>query len=477
MRKLVLLLAVLMVLLLPGCSAPAETAPEGETAGGTTVRAEGQIGLAFEREAGLEPFACMSSVNRLILSLLYDPLFRVSAEFAAEPMLAESWSVSEDGKTTTVLLCEGETFSDGSAVTAEDAVTSLRLAKQSEVYASRLRHVTDLRASDERTLVLTTDEPYECLPLLLDIPILRETGDGRQPLGSGAYVPEGSASLRRREDKRCPLTAKSILLIPVETGDGLHSGFRAGGISLTVSDPNDVSPLLLQESPNIWSVPTTEFLYLGFHLSSTVFSSGSIRSAVSYALDREKIVAEDLSGFAVATPLTAPPGSPWYVQEAAESVTYDPDRLREAVTRGLTVSLLYNADNPRHQTVAHRVSDALTGCGLAVTLNALPSQAYAAALKAGSFDLYLGQVRLAPDLDTEPLFRAGSGVCFGGLDSLPQLRQACDLTRANHGNSAALQNSILLDGVICPIAFLEDALCVRPEAKSEFQPCIDRPIA
>ena len=37
--------------------------------------------------------------------------------------------------------------------------------------------------------------------------------------------------------------------------------------------------------------------------------------------------------------------------------------------------------------------------------------------------------------------------------------------------------SVLLDGVLCPIAFLENALCVRAEAKSEYQPCVDRPIA
>ena len=277
--------------------------------------------------------------------------------------------------------------------------------------------------------------------------------------------------------KSCPLTAKSILLIPVETADGLRSGFRAGGISLAVSDPNGLSPLLLQESPNIWSVPTTELLYIGFNLGSPVFSSGSARSAVSYAIDRETIVEKDLNGFAVATPLTAPPGSPWYAKEAADAVTYDPARLRGALEPGTEVSLAYNSENSRRQAVAHRIADNLTACGLQVKLNGFPPKAYAAALKAGNFDLYLGQIRLSPDLDPEPLFRKGSGVCFGGLDTLPQLRQICDLNRANHGNSAALQSSVLLDGVLCPIAFLQHALCVCAEAKSEFSPCVDRPIA
>ena len=172
-----------------------------------------------------------------------------------------------------------------------------------------------------------------------------------------------------------------------------------------------------------------------------------------------------------------PPGSPRYVKELAESVTPDPARLREAVEEGTEVNFLVSTEKPQRQTTARRIADSLSACGLQVTLNTFPPRAYAAALRAGNFDLYLGQIRLSPDLDAEPLFRTGSGVCFGGLDTLLQLRQICDLTRANHGNSATLAASILLDGVLCPIAFLQHALCVRAEAEGDFRPCVNRPIA
>ncbi|MBR2080420.1 MAG: ABC transporter substrate-binding protein [Oscillospiraceae bacterium] len=476
MRILALLLAALLTLGLCGCGTPPETPPTEETAAAEPVRTEGQVGLALERDAGLDPYACMSSANRLILSLLYEPLFRVSAQFAAEPVLAEDWTVSEDGRTTTVRLRAGERFSDGSALTADDAAASLRRAAQSPIYGSRLRHVTDVRATDGQTVVLTTDTAYACLPLLLDIPIVREMGEAVQPIGSGPYVLEGDAALRRREGKESPLAAENILLIPIESSEGLRSGFRSGGVSLIIGDPNGSAPPVLQEAPNIWSVPTTELLYLGFNLRSEVFSSGSVRSAVSYAIDRGTIVSEELGGFAAATPLLAPPGSPWYVKDAAEAVSYDPARLKNAVEPGTEITFVYNADNSRRRTLVNRIADELTACGLLVTVNALPQKEFLAALKAGSFDLYLGQIRLTPDLDPEPLFRADSGVCFGGLSSLTQLRQICDDARADHGNSAVLADSVLLDGVLCPIAFLENALCVRAEAKDDFRPCIDRPL-
>ena len=43
-----------------------------------------------------------------------------------EPALAQSWSLSPDGKTLTFKMRPGEKFSDGSALTAQDAAWSIR---------------------------------------------------------------------------------------------------------------------------------------------------------------------------------------------------------------------------------------------------------------------------------------------------------------------------------------------------------------
>ena len=62
---------------------------------------------------------------------------------------------------------------DGSALTAADAAYSIESAAGSEYYGSRLRFITSAEAQDDLTLVLSTSEAYECLPLLLDIPIIK----------------------------------------------------------------------------------------------------------------------------------------------------------------------------------------------------------------------------------------------------------------------------------------------------------------
>ena len=146
------------------------------------------FGLAYQPDYGLQPYNCQSLNNRIIFSFLYEPLFAVTDGYEAEPILAESYLVTDDGKTTTVKLRSGVTFHDGTAMTAADAAYSIASAMGSEYYGSRLRFIIEAQAQDDLTLVLTTSEAYECLPLLLDIPIIKAgTKDDASPMGTGPY--------------------------------------------------------------------------------------------------------------------------------------------------------------------------------------------------------------------------------------------------------------------------------------------------
>ena len=86
-----------------------------------------------------------------------------------QPSLAESWDVSEDGLTYTFKMREGVEFHSGNPVTAEDAEFSLRrvviLEKTPSFIITQFGFTKDnveetIKATDERTLVLTVDQPY-----------------------------------------------------------------------------------------------------------------------------------------------------------------------------------------------------------------------------------------------------------------------------------------------------------------------------
>ncbi|MDF3041408.1 MAG: peptide transporter substrate-binding protein, partial [Thermomicrobiales bacterium] len=94
---------------------------------------------------------------------LYDSLLIDAPDGSLQPNLAESWEVSEDGKTVTFVLKEGALFHSGRPVTAE-AVKEVYEAVMDPANASPLASlftpVESIEATDERTLVLGMAHPY-----------------------------------------------------------------------------------------------------------------------------------------------------------------------------------------------------------------------------------------------------------------------------------------------------------------------------
>lgn len=96
----------------------------------------------------------------------FDPL---DLDAGYMPQLAESWEISEDGKTITFTMAEGHVFSSGNPVTAKDAEFSLRRAvlldKTPSFILTQFGFTADnveetIKATDDKTLVVTLDKPY-----------------------------------------------------------------------------------------------------------------------------------------------------------------------------------------------------------------------------------------------------------------------------------------------------------------------------
>ena len=90
------------------------------------------------------------------------------------PWLAESWTISNEGKTYTFKLRQDVTFSDGTKFDAHsaklnwDAVLS---NKDRHTWLEMVRLITDIKALDDYTLQVNLSEPY--YPFLIEIAVTR----------------------------------------------------------------------------------------------------------------------------------------------------------------------------------------------------------------------------------------------------------------------------------------------------------------
>jgi peptide/nickel transport system substrate-binding protein len=90
---------------------------------------------------------------------------KAAPDFAAEPALVESWEENQAGLNYTYTLREGLLWSDGTPITAEDAVWNINTSRDQE-WPNYISTVTNLSAEviDERTFTVTSSVPDPKLP-------------------------------------------------------------------------------------------------------------------------------------------------------------------------------------------------------------------------------------------------------------------------------------------------------------------------
>ena len=113
--------------------------------------------------------------------------------------MAESWTISEDGKTYSFTLREGAKFSDGSTVRASDVKFSIERLRDGEgsVFGSMFTVISDIAVPDDRTVIFSLKEPttpFLSILALFAAAILPEkaaTADydafSEKPVGAGAF--------------------------------------------------------------------------------------------------------------------------------------------------------------------------------------------------------------------------------------------------------------------------------------------------
>src|SRR4051812_26851121 len=92
--------------------------------------------------------------------MVYDTLVATDSNFKIQPQMAE-WRISDDKLTYTFTLRDGLKWHDGTPVTAEDCVASLKRWGKADGMGQKLMDFTaSLEATDAKTITLKLKEPY-----------------------------------------------------------------------------------------------------------------------------------------------------------------------------------------------------------------------------------------------------------------------------------------------------------------------------
>lgn len=470
------LFLILAVLLLSGCAANPdvyiptgngltleEDSPIAPTENSAPVQ-EQELVMVYYPKITLNPYLCTDFTNRTLFSLLYQGLFAVDSNYNVSPILCSRYTMSDNMRRYTFYV-EQATFPDGSVLTIQDVFASMQAARKNKYYKGRFLHVDKMEVTEDGGIQFTLDTAMENLPLLLDIPIVKETEvELDYPQGTGPYIFEQSGSgarLRQRSDWWCstsilPLTATSIPLTEATSVNQIRDSFEFSDVGLVRSDPGSDAYADYRCDYELWDCENGTFLYMVCNTEKSIFSNSEVRTALTYAIDRDAIVEEFYEGFAHSATLPASPLSPYYNMQLASRYEYNPEKFQEVVDKyslaGTTVRIVVNEGDTLRLRIARAIGKQLETYGLVVSMVERNGNEYLYKLNIREFDIYVGQTILSPNMDLTAFYKEDAALRYGGTTDAT-IHAMCLEALANRGNYYNLHEMVMKDARLCPLVF------------------------
>ena len=433
-RVLSLCLAGLMAASLTGCGGAGNAAETTAAAGAENSAAASEAGSSEAKEElvfvnyrdirDLNPH--LYAGEMYAQEMLYETLVNITAD-GYEGCLAESWDISDDGKTYTFHIRDGVKFSDGEVCDANaikanfDAIIE---NKDRHTWLEMMNLLVGVSAPDDKTFVIELSEPY--YPLLTELGVTRpfamispkamkdgSTKDGVNAyIGTGPYVLtdfvtdeyavfEANENYWGEQPKIKKITVKVIpdnqtRILALEKGeidmifgknmidaDAINQYTGNDKFTVSLSDPTSTRQIVLNTTRD-------------------VLADKEVRQALQHATNKQTISEGIFYGleqpadtlFAKTVPYCDIDLEPYaYDVELAQSMLDEAgwvvgaDKIREKDGQKLNIDLLYNSDSVTEKAIAEYLQSEYQKIGISLNIHGEEEQSYRDNMKAGNFDM------------------------------------------------------------------------------------------
>ena len=433
-RVLSLCLAGLMAASLTGCGGAGNAAETTAAAGAENSAAASEAGASEGKEElvfvnyrdirDLNPH--LYAGEMYAQEMLYETLVNITAD-GYEGCLAESWDISDDGKTYTFHIRDGVKFSDGEVCDANaikanfDAIIE---NKDRHTWLEMMNLLVGVSAPDDKTFVIELSEPY--YPLLTELGVTRpfamispkamkdgSTKDGVNAyIGTGPYVLtdfvtdeyavfEANENYWGEQPKIKKITVKVIpdnqtRILALEKGeidmifgknmidaDAINQYTGNDKFTVSLSDPTSTRQIVLNTTRD-------------------VLADKEVRQALQHATNKQAISDGIFYGleqpadtlFAKTVPYCDIDLEPYaYDVELAQSMLDEAgwvvgaDKIREKDGQKLNIDLLYNSDSVTEKAIAEYLQSEYQKIGISLNIHGEEEQSYRDNMKAGNFDM------------------------------------------------------------------------------------------
>ncbi|TWI38056.1 ABC transporter substrate-binding protein [Paracoccus sulfuroxidans] len=369
-------------------------------------------------------FSGIDVTNNLYDRLVdFDPM---DLKAGIKPSLAESWEVSEDGKTITLTMREGVKFQSGNPVRAEDAAWSLQRAVKLNLSPAFIlnqfgftpENVDQMITADGNKLVLKLDQPYaqsfvlNCLAASVGSVIDKETamqhaeGDdfghawlNTNSAGSGPY---SLAGWRPNEQVQFAVNEgywqgapamKRVIVRHVQESSAQRLLLEQGDIDVARNlSPTDVDGISGNDKLAVQDELRGHILYMGLSQKDPLLQKPEVVEAMKYLVDYQGMEGSFLKGqwkihqnFLPEGYLGASEDNPW---------TYDVAKAKQILTdAGVTSGTVKTMvrDIPEYLNVAQALQASMAEVGLTLEIQQMTGAQVLDAYRARQVPIFIGE--------------------------------------------------------------------------------------
>jgi peptide/nickel transport system substrate-binding protein len=346
----------------------------------------------------LDPMLDTSPIGVNVFRNVFDALTRIEADGSVTPLLAVSWSASEDTKTWEFTIRTNAKFHDGQPITADDIVWNYKrlLGEMKSPVRSYISKLTSVEVSAPNTVRFVLSEPFApfdrqvSLISIISKRAFEEIGAAKfalAPIGSGPFK-----VVRWVKDDRVELAAvndywagapkiKTLIFKPVPSETTRAAALSSGELDVVpILPPALVASLGNRRGLRIERVASNKVVYVGFDVKNPLLSDVRIRQAVDLAIDRNALSSLLLRGLGKPSGQVVAPVTFGYATDIEPS-PFDPARAKQLVAasgyKGDKIGLQYPNNNLAFgEEVAQAIANFLGRVGINVELQGMEYSAF-----------------------------------------------------------------------------------------------------
>ncbi|MCL1854266.1 MAG: ABC transporter substrate-binding protein [Clostridia bacterium] len=373
-----------------------------------------------------------------LYGVVYESLVTVDDSGKPQPLLAESWTETGNGKTWTFTLRDNITFSDGTDLMASDVAAScqyiLDMANNKDLanngFYQNMRYLVDsVKATDSRTVVVKAKRAYYGLLYCMTFPVVPAAlVDEPNPPGTGPYVihtfEAGEYMLLLHNQKwwQTEPQVKEIMVNFYKSNKEMITAYEYGRVDAVFTRSVAAAQYKSGISSLSISYSTRQLETLMLNHKEFPLGSLKVRRALRYAIDTKLISQNVYMGMTIDanTPVSS---ESWLYYDQENQFLYNPEKAMELLTeegwsdsdsdgvldmimpdgtkRNLHLRLFVYEDpenNVRYEA-AERIKDMLAAVKVQVKITRMDYHEMKTALEKGSFDMALCafQMDVVPD--------------------------------------------------------------------------------